>query len=201
MRVRTQGSHDKAGFTLLEIMITLTLIGLVTGNLYSILGQSSDALSQKTYLHDTEVQARRTLDRITEALLGASQSTLYLTPQAPFSTSALNFESNLGVEEGEVVWSDPERVDLQIKDGQIVWAENPDTKNERSVIWSRWVPALLEGEVLSGEDDNDNGLIDEGGLSFELAGNSVIVRLTIEKTSPDGQVFSKTLESVVTCRN
>jgi len=182
-------------------MITLTLIGLVTGNLYSILGQSSSALSQKTYLHDTEVQARRTLDRITQALLGASQSTLYTTPQAPFSSSALNFESNLGVENGEVVWSDPERVNLRIQNGQVIWAENPDTEIEHSVVWSKWVPELLEGEFLSGEDDNDNGLIDEGGLSFELAGNSVIVRLTIEKTSPDGQTFSKTLESVVTCRN
>ena len=76
----------KAGFTLLEVLITLALLGLVTSNLYMILGQSSDALSEKTYLHDTEVQARRTLDRITQALLGASQDTLYLTPAAPFST-------------------------------------------------------------------------------------------------------------------
>ncbi len=201
MNIRAHKVDRNAGFTLLEVMITLTLLGLVTSNLYMILGQSSDALSQKTYSHDTEVQARRTLDRITQALLGASQSTLYLTPQAPWSTTALNFESNLGVEEGEVVWSDPERVDLKITNGQIVWAENPDTLDEHSVVWSRWVPNLLEGELLSGEDDNDNGLIDEGGLSFELSGNSVIVRLTIEKQSPDGETFAKTLESVVTCRN
>ncbi len=194
-------TKNNAGFTLLELMITLTLLGLVTGNLYSIVGKGSDALSQKAYLHDTEVQARRTLDRITQALLGASQSTLYLTPQKPWSTNALNYESNLGVEEGVVIWSDPERVNLKISDGKVVWSENPGTKNEHSVVWSKWVPELLEGEFLSGEDDNDNGLIDEGGLSFELAGNSVIVRLTIEKTSPDGQSFSKTLESVVTCRN
>lgn len=201
MKFKAKTTRGNSGFTLLELMITLTLIGLVTGNLYSILGQSSDALSQKTYLHDTEVQARRTLDRITQALLGASQGTLYTTPQAPFSSSALNFESNLGVENGEVIWSDPERVNLLIQNGQVIWAENPGTKDELSVVWSKWVPALLEGELLSGEDDNDNGLIDEGGLSFELAGNSVIVRLTIEKTSPNGQSFSKTLESVVTCRN
>ena len=191
----------KAGFTLLEVLITLALLGLVTSNLYMILGQSSDALSEKTYLHDTEVQARRTLDRITQALLGASQDTLYLTPAAPFSTSALNYESNLGIENGAIVWSDPARVDFEISNGQVMWKENPDTQNERSQVWSRGVPEFLEGELLSGQDDNLNGLIDEGGLSFELSGNSVIVRLTIEKTAPSGESYSKTLESVVTCRN
>lgn len=197
-------SHIKrarAGFTVLEVLITVALLGLVTSNLYMILGQSSDALSDKAYLHDTEVQARRTLDRITQALLGASQSTLYLTPVAPFSTGALNYESNLGVENGEIIWSDPERVDFEISNGRVLWKENPDTESERSQVWSKWIPPFLEGEFLTGEDDNDNGLIDEGGLSFELQGNSVVVRLTIEKTAPSGERFSKTLESVVTCRN
>ena len=194
-------TNKRSGFSLLEVMITLALVGLVTSNLYMVLGQSSDAFGEKTYIHDTEVQARRTLDRITEALLGASRDTLYLTPQAPWSTSALNFESNLGVEAGEIVWGDPERIDLKIQGGQIVWAQNPGEVNENSVVWSKWVPALLEGEFLTGSDDNLNGLIDEGGLSFELNGESVVIRLTIEKTDTDGKKYTRTLESVVTCRN
>lgn len=190
-----------SGFSLIEVLITLALVGLVTSNLYMVLGQSSEAMGEKTHIHDTEVQARRTLDRITEALLGASRTTLYLTPQKPFSTSALNFESNLGVEQGQIVWGDPERIDLRIQDGEIVWLQNPGELDETSMVWSRWVPMLLEGEYLTGSDDNLNGLIDEAGLSFELDGESVIVRLTIEKTDTDGNTYTRTLERVVTCRN
>ena len=52
-----------------------------------------------------------------------------------------------------------------------------------------------------GLDDNANGLKDEKGLSFDLDGDSVIIRLTIEKPGVDGTSIVKEHQARVTCRN
>ncbi len=59
----------------------------------------------------------------------------------------------------------------------------------------------LEGEIDNGADDNGNGLIDEGGLSFSLAGKTLTIRLTIQGIHPKGQLISRTLETSLTLRN
>mgnify|MGYP000916787162 FL=1 len=68
-------------------------------------------------------------------------------------------------------------------------------------MWTRASAKFLEGEISNGIDDNGNGLIDERGLSFEVQGKMVVIRITIEKPGPEGTLSTKTLETRVTCRN
>lgn len=203
MTVNTRTRSPRSGFTLIEMMVAIALLGLVIGNVYMVLGDSSKAFGSQTAVFETETQARRTLDRIALAVVGASRSTLFQTPLAPSSTPELNFTTSQGLEDGEVLPGNPQRISLANADGfhEVTWAENPDTENERKSVWTKWASDFLEGETLNGADDNGNGLIDEKGLNFVLDGNSVLVQLTIARKGADGIWITRTLEARVTCRN
>ena len=133
-------------------------------------------------------------------MVGANRSTVYTVLPAPFSTSEIHFETNLGVQGGALAWSQPQTIALELGDrNKIVWSET-STENRR-VVWSEWARNYLAGEILNGVDDNGNGLIDEKGLSFDLDGNSIVIRVSLEKEDRDGKPITRTMEARVTCRN
>ena len=101
----------------------------------------------------------------------------------------------------EVVWSDPERISLDEPGRRVVCEEDLDTELERSTTWTNVARPFLEGELPNGVDDNGNGLVDERGLTFTLDGNSVRIRLTMERDGPGDETILKTVETVVTIRN
>ena len=108
---------------------------------------------------------------------------------------------SLGVENGVVVWKDPENIGIGEQPNQLVWRSNAGTLAERRVVWSNILRPYLEGEVLNGIDDNGNGIIDEKGISFVLFRNSVTIRLTLGRELPGGGFAEETVETVVTVRN
>jgi hypothetical protein len=119
----------------------------------------------------------------------------------PLYDSRLDFEINIGFEDGEPVFGEPQRIELEDTDNAVVWTQDPDAAEQRRAVWARHVRELLEDEVLDGVDNNGNGLIDERGLNFSVDGKLIVVRLTIERPGPHGGLVTKTLESRVTCRN
>lgn len=193
--------HGRRGFTLIELMLTISLVGLVMVNVWMVLRESSDAYSARTVDYDAEVQAQRALDRICEALIGSNRDSLMIALENPLFESRLDFEINIGFEDGQPVFGEPQRIELEQADDSIVWTQLAGEDEERRAVWTRHVRDLLEGEVLNGEDDNGNGLIDERGLNFSVDGKMIVVRLTIERPGPKGGLVTKTLESRVTCRN
>lgn len=199
---RRTGSR-RAGFTMIEMMVAVTLLGIVVANVYMVLGDSSKAFSAQATVFETEAQARRTLDRIALLVIGAERSTLFQTPAAPSSTPELYFQTSGGMQDGAMTVGDPQRVSLTAVDGhhEVTWEENPGAENERHSVLTRFAAEFMEGETLNGVDDNGNGLIDEKGLTFVIEGNSVLVLLTIAQRAPDGRWVTRTLEARVTCRN
>ena len=203
MSLHRRTRSRRSGFTLIEMMVAVALLGLVIGNVYMVLGDSSKAFGSQTTVFEAETQARRTLDRIALAVVGASRDTLFQTPAAPSSTPELNFTTSQGLQDGEILEGTPQRISLATAGGfhQVTWAENPGTESERKSVWTKWASEFLEGETLNGADDNGNGLIDEKGLNFVLEGSSVLVQLTIARRAADGNWVTRTLEARVTCRN
>ncbi|HUG35726.1 MAG TPA: prepilin-type N-terminal cleavage/methylation domain-containing protein [Candidatus Limnocylindrales bacterium] len=194
-------ARRRAGFTIIEVLLAIGLIGLVLANISMLLRSSASAYSVGASATELDLQADRTLDRIALAIMGASAGSLNPTQQAPFFTPSLDFQQNLGVARGEVVYGAPERISFVVEDGVVTWRENPGQESERLVVWTRWVRDFLAGEVPNGVDDNGNGLIDERGLAFTLEGNLVTIRLTLERPGPDGRLLTEFRETSVTCRN
>ena len=190
----------RAGFTLVELTVAIALLALVSVNVTVVVRMSARGQAETMSASVLDDQAQRAMDQISFAIMGASRDRLFPADEMPSDTSRLRYEVNLGVEDGVVVWSDPQLIELSA-DTQLAWRERPGEDDERRVVWCNAVRPFLEGEAVNGVDDNRNGLIDERGLSFVLEGDTVTIRLTLERQGPEGEPVTRTLTSIVTCRN
>lgn len=194
--------HRRAGFTLLELVIALTILGLIGANLGMVMRTSEKAAETDRILSELDGQADQTIDRIGLALMSAAAPELDPNQLAPLNSHRIDYRASTGVDGGGAMTLGPEeRIELITDSGQVVWRENPGAAAERSIVWSNHVPEFLEDEELNGFDDNANIVIDERGLSFNVQGEQVVIHLTLERTDSSGRLFQKTVEQRVTCRN
>ncbi len=191
----------RGGFTLLETMLAVVLFTIMTVKVYDTMQAANRTSRESTSRVVLEDQARRVLNQIALAVMGANRETLIPDTPAPLSMSDMRFQVNLGIQDGQVIWSDPERIALDDGRQQAFWSANPDAANEYRIVWSNIVTPFLEGEIPNGMDDNGNGLIDEKGLSLEVDRNAVRIRLTLERLTEEGESVTETVETTVTCRN
>jgi len=191
----------RAGLTLLETLLGLTLLALVAQKAYTAFKVASEVTTTEMSNALVEDQARKVLRQICYAVMSSHRDSLDPARSAPFDTDDLRYQIHLGVQDGEIVWSPPELISLEEASGQVVWTDDPDAALSRRVVWSNLVAPFLEGELPNGIDDNGNGLIDERGLSFTVDRNAVTIRLTLEREMDDGRTITKTVQTTVTCRN
>lgn len=194
-------SRTRAGFTVVEAMISIALIALVLTKLTIVVNEAQRAHRTESASMALEDQASSLIDKIAYAVVGSTLETLNPQLVAPFPMSAISYQISLGVENGKVVWGDPEVVGLNPDGDQIYWGQNVGQANERLVVWCNTVSRMLEDEFENGFDDNDNGLADELGLAFVMDGKSITIRLSLENNGKDGQSIQVTRETTVTCRN
>lgn len=199
--MRRTSSSRRAGFTVVEVMIALTILALISVNISMVIRTSTAAYGAGVFQSVLEDQAHQAMDRISLAIMSSSATTTDSVPQAPLSTSSVDYSTVLGYENGHLVSSDPERIEQLVGGGLIQWSKNPGGMNANSVVWASGVPTILEGETPNGIDDNGNGLIDESGLAFEATGSKVTIRLTLQRKDQEQKQHQKTLKTVVTCRN
>jgi type II secretory pathway pseudopilin PulG len=193
--------HSRSGFTLLEALIATVVVTLVLGNVVFVLGSSNKAYEKESSASSLELQLDQTLDRIVLALMGASLESLDPGAQNPVFHDQLEFTQRLGVQDGQAVDSVPERIEMVLEGGEVMWRESPDEPSERAVLWSRWVRRYLEGEVPNGIDDNGNGLVDESGLSFVIESSRITIYLSLERVDADGNRVTHSRNTIVHCRN
>lgn len=193
--------HRSGGFTLLELIIGLAVAALLFANVGLVLKSGSTRQERDSIRGDLDVQLDRTLDRIALSLMSASTDSLDPSAPAPSFQTSLEYVQNLGVQNGEVVTGDAERIELIVQGGQVLWKQRPDALDERMVVWTRWVAEYLDGEIPNGIDDNGNGLVDEAGLAFVVSGSQIEIHLCLERRSDDGEVVRHQRSAVVACRN
>lgn len=190
----------RAGFTILEIVIGLTVVTLVMMNVSTIVRSSTSVYESGAIASVLDEQAEQVMDRIAYAVMSARTEDIE-APSAPNHISALQFPLPLGTLDGLAVFGDEERIELIVETGQIVNTKSALQPNQRRIVWANHVPGLLEGELANEEDDNGNELQDEQGLSFDLEEGQVAIKLTLRRTDTKQIVHTRTLETRVTCRN
>lgn len=192
----------RSGFTIIELLIALALLTILFVKLTMVINEASKTHRRESLVMALEDQAILVLDRISFAIIGSDAETLIPEPEAPFFTPEIEYQVSLGVEDGEVVWSDPEIIGLDETDPALLyWGKNKDALDERVVVWCRTVAELMKDELLNGVDDNGNQITDETGLSFVVDGDSVTIRLTLERLGKEGEPIRVSKETTVTCRN
>jgi prepilin-type N-terminal cleavage/methylation domain-containing protein len=211
-------SSRAAGFTLLELVIVIAMLGVVMGSVVTVIRGSTRACQVGSSSAHLEALLTRVLDRIEDRLRSSSRAAITPALAAPFSSQRIDFQRSIGYAGGVVTWSPTERIGFQyrpgeidngkdddgdglIDDGRIVWTQNFGLPNESSTDLADGVSEYLQGEVQNNLDDNGNGLVDECGLCFAVDATSVVVRLTLQDRSDNGVLLTKTAEKRVFFRN
>lgn len=204
-----------AGFSLLELLIAVSLLGVASGTTLMLTRASKGLASQTQVMAQLDHQLHRALGRMTKGLRSATLSSL--TPAAVNGSASLAFQEPEGMSGGAPVlgpiqtyrWEsapdDPlDNVDNNgngvIDEGRIVFVPDASDPTRRTVI-SKLLAPWFDGESGDGLDENGNGLIDEPGLSFELRGRVLTLRMTVQTMSAEGVVVSRSRQAQVSLRN
>ncbi len=193
----------RKGYTLIEVIAAVALASIVVikiGLITQMRARSDTQQNARLLLDD---QARRVMEQIVFGVMGAAVELLSPSPEAPAYSNELRYQVAFGVDEnGELVLDEPQWLGLEEEvDNQLVWRSKYESPDERRVVWCNAVRPFLEGEVLNGEDDNGNGLIDEKGLTFTVDGSRVVVRLSLHRPGNDGAPIVSSMEMTIACRN
>ncbi|MEZ6016361.1 MAG: prepilin-type N-terminal cleavage/methylation domain-containing protein [Planctomycetota bacterium] len=199
----------RAGFTLIEVLIAISILALISINIVLVSKTGTAAARTGALLSTLNGELDLTMERMELALMAAHSDEVQSVNAFPLYSNRVDFAIDIGVDNGSVVLGDPERIQwaqLNERDGAVSWLRNPDdVEAERAVTWSRAVPTVFDGETAgNGEDDNANGLLDEGGLAFTLPAENqdmLEIHLTVERTDKDGKRVPRSRRVRVTCRN
>jgi len=199
--VKRPRRSSTAGLSLLELLLAAALLAILLQKGISLMQQTARQTNEESAAVLLEERAQLVLERIARAVMGSDRDTLIPDHAEPLSTDDIEYRIHLGVQDGEVVWSDPEAIGLEDVDNSVFWMRMPEDAPEQRVTWTNLVRPFLEGELPNGMDDNGNGLIDEKGLSFTVDRNAVTIRLSLDRLTSDGRQITSTVETTVTCRN
>jgi prepilin-type N-terminal cleavage/methylation domain-containing protein len=207
------------GFTLVEVMIGLTVVALFLGAVGTVTLSARGVYEQGLSSAALEARARRTVQRIASELTSANGDMLAPQATAPLGAGTITYRSCVGYAGGAQQWTTDSRILLRadprdpndgvdndtdgtIDEQQIVLVRDAGLLTETEAVICGGVRELLEGETANLADDNGNGLSDEGGLSFFVDGNNTLtIRLTLEARDPNNQLVMRTVQTSVHMRN
>lgn len=190
---------SRSGFTLIELMLVLGLVGVITFKLSFVLKQANDVHREESTGIALQDQASRVIEQIAWKVIAARRATVTPEQEAPEYTEVIRYQTHIGFENGEPLMSDPEFITLSENGDQVKWGLED---NSRTVTWCNTVREYLLGE-LGGDsiDNNENGLFDEAGLTFDIDRDLVRIQLTLTRKLSTGESISYSETTSVTCRN
>ncbi|MCB9914132.1 MAG: hypothetical protein H6828_03155 [Planctomycetes bacterium] len=186
---------------MLEAIIALAVTAILLGNIAMVQRATGDAYESSVFGSNLQDQADTTMDRIALALMSTDFESLDEVMAAPGFVSAIDYEVVADVEDGEPIVGTPERIEFDLGNSRIVWKRDPGAADEMSVVWTKHVSDMLEGELPDPGDDNGNGIVDETGLAFNADERQITVRLTLRRTDSRGTEYVRTTSRRITCRN
>jgi hypothetical protein len=216
MKALPHGSRQ--GLTLVEAAIALTLLMVVLFGAANVMRQAQGAFETGRALTALQTKTHRTLHRIADHLVPAELGSLDPVPGEVLASTTLGYRHPIGVDDTDIEWGPTLQLRLELDSGEVddgldndgdglrdesnlVWRREPGTPQEVRVVWCRDVRRNLEGEEPNLIDDNGNGLIDERGLAFQLVGDVLTIRLSLESPVPGGAPLVTTAQTSVRIRN
>jgi prepilin-type N-terminal cleavage/methylation domain-containing protein len=216
---RASQAGSRRGFTLVEMAMSLGLMGLVVGAVTAIQQRTAEHSRAMIARGQAERRAIRSLERVSEEMIGLAQTMLTPDPSTAFGAATIEFRRPTGVDgAGAVTWTGAFRIGLQAEFGELdngldddgdalvderrlVLTRNAGMANESAVVLCKGVAELLAGETANGADDNGNGLIDEAGFSVSRTGDLLRIRITVQEPAAGGQFVEATAETALVLRN
>lgn len=208
----------ESGLTLMEVMIATMAFMVVLGSIFGALATGSQTVQTTAVPNQLERKAERVVRKIGRAVMLAGSVTLLPNPQPPVGSSTLSFQSSQGWENGAMIWGPVTSIGLEddpmdpvdgidndgdgfVDEGVVVWTRDVGGPDEIREVWVEDVRRMMQGEIENEDDDNENGLIDEAGLSFVLEGSTLVIRLCLEQRGLDRRTVTRTATHAVRLRN
>lgn len=219
MRIlNTRRPGTRSGFSLVELTVAVALLAIVLTAVLILGSTTSSAVTTGTVSSDVDTVLGRTLERVSRELVVTGLGVLQPDPLPPFGSEVLDYQKPVGVSSGVALWSNRHRIGFEYENGEIddgldnnhngladegvvFWTQDVNLPTERRVVFCHSVREYLEGEQANGLDDNGNGLTDERGFCVVRQGETLIVRVTIERRGAKGRRFTQTLTTSVKPRN
>lgn len=204
----------RSGFTLIELAVAVGVLSLAIVSAVDLVSTTGDTLARGASMANLDAKANALLAKIERELVQAGRETL--VPASPGGEGSLSYRQAFGYEDGIVQWGSPLRIEFRpdevqdgvdndadgfVDEGRIVLVRNAGTAAETEVALASGICSYLDGEVPNGLDDNGNGLVDERGLCFQLQGESIVIRLSVEGRDSKGRVMVRTVTTAVRPRN
>lgn len=214
--------QGRAGFTLIEVAISVSILGLLMAIFGMVSSTSTSAYRAVSIVSGLDVNARRTLTRVGSELASIGGSTLNLDPEGNFGLPSLQYQRaigfNTGVNPVEIDWGEDTQLGFEyevgevddgldndgdglVDEGVVVLTLGIGGPNPRRVILCHDVRELALGELPNGVDDNGNGVADEAGFNMQRVGDVMTVRLCLERRAAGGGTVVRTHQTSVRLRN
>lgn len=188
--------HPPSGFTLVEVMLALTLMAVILLGFTTAVRSSSQTYSSVAVVSGLENDAHDMLDRIADELrlAGTGSPDWAFDPAVP---GVVTYNRCLGSFQGTVAWDVPMTL-AAIADYGEIGGDGVDNNGN----------GLVDEQRLVIEDPLTLAIVQEwchhvrsGGLVFAKNGNDITVSLTLEKLNPEGALTSYSAATVVSLRN
>lgn len=196
-----RSNRSRAGFTLLEILITITLAAILMASLSTAFRSTGGTFRTVTSAMNLQVQGTRAMSDILDGLRWADTDSLSVIPAPPFFATEVEFVQNMGFQDTQSVWGPPLEIRFDPALGEVVWTRNPNLPQELQLDRIRFVAPLQEGEIANGLDDNGNGLVDEPGFCLTREGDVLTIALTLQGEDGAGLVHTRSFTTRLHCRN
>jgi hypothetical protein len=209
-RTRRTGTE---GFTLIEISIASGILAVVIGSITMMALASDRAFQTGTTVAHLEARASGAMALIVQEL-SIAQHPAAIGPDG----DTIDYFQAVDFIAGEPELTLPRRLAFEyeagelddgvdnngnglVDEGQVILTTDVGAATERRRVLTRWVPEMLAGELENGVDDNGNGLVDEPGFTMVQAGETITVRLTLQRVNSGGLSMSRSSVTSTRLRN
>jgi prepilin-type N-terminal cleavage/methylation domain-containing protein len=212
-------ARSRSGFTLLETVVVVGVLGLVLGSVGAFQLRADEAAKSQLQRAELEARARRALERVADELMGVAQSRLDPDPDGEIAADSISFQRPSDVSpQGVVDWSARSRLEFELEPGEdadgrdddgdelvderrLVLVHDWGTASERRVVLCNGVAALGEGEWDNAIDDDGDGAKDESGFGVRRIGDVLLVHLRLQRSRAGAEPLSVELATSVVLRN
>ncbi len=206
----------RAGYTLLEMTVAVTVLGLVLGSVGVFQNMSNDQSQSLIERSQLEARGQRALNRVVSELTGVAQSLLVPDPNSVFGSSSIIYQRPAAVSAtGVITWENPSRLMLESDpaDGANGLDDDGDglTDECRLVLLKAGtsVPTVLCTNIspmagvegANGYDEDSDGIVDETGFHVQRTGDLLRIHLSVLEARREGEPLRIDLDASVVLRN
>lgn len=194
-------NNSRAGLTLIELLIAMSLLGIVLSSVDAVLNALASGYRSGATRQELDAMGARVVQKVVSGLRFADPEAVLGLAEAPFYGTSIEYRPSSRYDEVSTSWGDLQRLQYSTVDDTLLWVRETSTGETGVVLKCEGVAEYQAGEIANGIDDNGNGLVDEPGFCVAQDGDLVTVWLTLKDTDHARKDVERSWSASIRCRN